>query len=119
MKVPATEELTFEAELGLWKAFELAENNILHEESGMFCHHSSHERAASNFFRYSILPAISLFGMLECMIIEGSYNTDLFITFIEDLLQKMRPFPEPKSVIVMDNCAIHKDPKIRELILGR
>ena len=72
-----------------------------------------------NIYSYSILPAISLFGMLECMIVEGSYNTDLFLTFIEDLLLKMQPFPGAKSVVIMDNCAIHKDPKIRDLILER
>ena len=53
------------------------------------------------------------------MIIEGSYNTELFISFIEDLLLKMQPFPAPMSVIVMDNCAIHKAPEIRELIEAR
>ena len=53
------------------------------------------------------------------MIIEGSYNTDLFLTFIEDLLGKMQQFPEAKSVVVMDNCAIHKAPEIRELIETR
>lgn len=31
----------------------------------------------------------------------------------------MQPFPALKSVIVMDNCAIHKAPEIRELIESR
>ena len=57
--------------------------------------------------------------MLECMIIEGSYNSELFLIFIEDLLSKMQPYPAAKSVIVMDNCAIHKDPRIQDLITGR
>ena len=69
--------------------------------------------------RYSILPAISLTGIVECMIEEGSFNTELFLIFIEDLLSKMQPFPAPTSVIVMDNCAIHKSPEIRELIETR
>lgn len=70
-------------------------------------------------FRYSILPAISLDGIIECMIVEGSFNTEIFMRFIEDLLDKMQPFPAPKSVIIMDNCAIHKAPEIRELVEGR
>lgn len=68
---------------------------------------------------YSILPAITLDGSIECMIVEGSFNTELFTSFIEDLLDKMQPFPGPKSVVVMDNCSIHKAPEIRELVESR
>lgn len=57
--------------------------------------------------------------MLHCEIIEGSFNTELFTKFIEGLLPHMNRFPAPNSVIVMDNCAIHKDPVIRELIESR
>ncbi len=69
--------------------------------------------------RYSILPAITLDGIIECMIVEGSFNTELFTQFIEDLLGSMQPFPAAKSVIVMDNCAIHKAQQIRDLIESR
>lgn len=69
--------------------------------------------------RYSILPAITLDGIIECTIIEGSFNTELFTEFIEDLLEKMQPFPANNSVVVMDNCKIHKAPEIRDLIEGR
>lgn len=31
----------------------------------------------------------------------------------------MQPYPAPNSVIVMDNCRIHKDPEIIELIESR
>lgn len=69
--------------------------------------------------RYSILPAISINGMLDCMIVEGSFNGERFYSFIEGLLDHMQPFPGPNSVIIMDNCAIHKAPEIRELIESR
>ncbi len=39
--------------------------------------------------------------------------------FIEDLVDKMQPFPSPNSVVVMDNCRIHKAPEIRKLIEAR
>ena len=68
------------------------------------------------YSRYSILPAISLDGILDCLIVEGAYNSELFMAFIDSLLEKMQPFPGPNSVIVMDNCAIHKAPEIRERI---
>lgn len=72
-----------------------------------------------SFDRYSILPAITLDGIIECNIVEGSFNTELFTTFIRGVLARMQPFPAPKSVIVMDNCKIHKAPEIRELIESR
>ena len=70
--------------------------------------------------RYSVLPALSLNdGILHCDIIEGSFDTDKFYTFIGHVLDKMQPFPAPNSVIVMDNCQIHKHPAILELIESR
>ncbi|KAF7372240.1 DDE family endonuclease [Mycena venus] len=66
-----------------------------------------------------MLSALSIDGMNQCKIIEGSFTTDLFVEFIEGLLDHMQPFLQPKSVIVMDNAQIHKDPQIRELIEAR
>jgi hypothetical protein len=59
--------------------------------------------------RYSVLPALSLNdAILHVEVVEGSFNSDLFKEFIDALLPKMQPFPGPNSVIVMDNCRIHK-----------
>ncbi len=70
--------------------------------------------------RYLILPAITLNdGIIECMIVKGLFNGDLFASFISDLVLKMQPFLAPKSVIIMDNCAIHKVPRIREIIKSK
>jgi hypothetical protein len=70
--------------------------------------------------RFSVLPALSLNdGIIHCDIIEGSFDTELFYTFIDRLLDQMQPFPAPNSVIVMDNCRIHKHPAIVELIESR
>lgn len=58
-------------------------------------------------------------GVIHVKIVEGSFTTELFLEFIEGLLDQMQPFPQPKSVIVMDNARIHKDPEIRELVEAR
>ena len=66
--------------------------------------------------RFSVLPAMALNGIIHCDIVEGAFDTELFYTFISRLLDVMEPFPAPNSVIVMDNCRIHKHPDILELI---
>ena len=70
--------------------------------------------------RFSVLPAISLEkGILHCEIVEGSFHADTFAIFIQNLLDHVEPFPGPNSVIVMDNCRIHKSPFIQEMIRAR
>jgi hypothetical protein len=70
--------------------------------------------------RYSVLPAMSLNdGFLHCDVVKGSFDTDLFRTFIFRLLDQMQPFPAPNSVIVMDNCSIHHNDEILDAIIAR
>ena len=54
--------------------------------------------------------------MLSVKIVEGSFNTELFTEFIEGLLDRMHPFPAKNSVIVMDNCRIHKSLAVIQMI---
>lgn len=58
--------------------------------------------------RYSALPALSLNGILYIKIVQGSFTYGSFVKFIDGLLDQMNPFPGCNSVIVMDNCCIHK-----------
>jgi hypothetical protein len=69
--------------------------------------------------RYSILPAISLNGIIAVDITEGSFNTSKFARFIDGLLNQMNEYPAPNSVIIMDNCRIHKSEAILEMIRER
>jgi transposase len=48
-----------------------------------------------------------------------SFNSSKFKDFIAGLLDQMQPYPAPNSVIVMDNCRIHKVPVIQEMIKAR
>jgi hypothetical protein len=69
------------------------------------------------FNSFSVLPALSLNeGILHCDIIEGAFDSDTFYTFIDRLLDRMQPYPAPNSVIIMDNCRIHKSEAILDLI---
>ena len=69
--------------------------------------------------RYSILPALSLDGILTIDIVEGSFNKVKFAQFIDGLLDQMNPWPLPNSIIIMDNCQIHKCPEVLDMITER
>lgn len=58
-------------------------------------------------------------GILSVDIVEGSFNKVSFARFVDGLLGQMNQFPGPNSVIVMDNCRIHKSETILEMIRER
>lgn len=66
-----------------------------------------------------MLPALTLDGIIYCHITVGSFKGPLFLEFMNELLEEMNPYPGPNSVIVMDNCSVHRVPGIREMIEGR
>ena len=67
-------------------------------------------------FRYSILLALSLNVILFVDILEGLYNSASFMAFIKNLLTQINPYPQPNSIIIMDNCHIHKCQDVLDLI---
>lgn len=87
--------------------------------------------------RYSILPALSTDDIIALDIVEGSVNKEQFLEFLNDQLvcclyiksngimslhalrqaPQLNPFPGPRSVVVMDNCAIHHDEEIRRIVV--
>ncbi|KZP15837.1 hypothetical protein FIBSPDRAFT_749561, partial [Athelia psychrophila] len=60
---------------------------------------------------YSVLPAMSLDGVLHLDIINTSWKGATFYSF--------NPFPQWNSVVVMDNASIHHSPELRELVESR
>jgi hypothetical protein len=66
-----------------------------------------------------MLPTLTLDGIIHLDIVEGSFDGQSFIRFLHGLLDVMQPYPAPRSVLIMDNCAIHKVPGVRELVESR
>ena len=63
--------------------------------------------------RWSILLALTIDGYIEWVIIQGSITADLYLEFVvERVLPYCTPYPGPRSVLVMDNASIHKDPRL-------
>ena len=57
---------------------------------------------------HSILALTGIAGFLGWHTIEGGYDAQSFLAAFEArILPFLRPFPEPQSVLVLDNCAIH------------
>jgi hypothetical protein len=59
----------------------------------------------------SLLPALSVDGYIACNVYRGGVNAEMYEEFIRDfVLPKCTPWPGPRSVIIMDNAKIHRDP---------
>ncbi|EJD32953.1 hypothetical protein AURDEDRAFT_23114, partial [Auricularia subglabra TFB-10046 SS5] len=70
----------------------------------------------SNYrYRFSVLPALTVDGLLFSQVHDGAYDGDAFLSFLEGLLPCMNPYPAPRSVLVMDNCNIHHVEGVQEL----
>lgn len=65
---------------------------------------------------WSICPAYTVDGYLPCTAIrQGYFNSNAFFSwFANELLPLCRPFPEPRSVICLDNLNVHLDPRIKQ-----
>ena len=65
------------------------------------------------------IAAMSIQGPLECTIVEGGVNGDVFKTFLEEKLSPvLQPFNgvNPNSIIIMDNATIHHVDGVVELL---
>jgi transposase len=65
--------------------------------------------------RYQILPAYAQDGVILARIFHGSVDSNIFEDFIEQLLLHCGKWPQPKSVLVMDNASFHRSQKIEQL----
>lgn len=69
--------------------------------------------------RYSAIPVMSMQGIHDVQVVEGTVNGDRFKHFIEHtVLPILNPFDgcNPLSVVIMDNCSIHHIDRVVELI---
>ena len=60
--------------------------------------------------RYSAIPVLSLQGIHDVQLFEGTVNREKFADFIEQsVVPVLQPFngSNPLSVVIMDNCSIH------------
>ncbi|KIK79560.1 hypothetical protein PAXRUDRAFT_161030 [Paxillus rubicundulus Ve08.2h10] len=71
--------------------------------------------------QYSIVPLITLDGIIAYNIVAGPLDSEHFLKFIKDHLISrgmpfMNPYPSPCSVLIMDNCHIYHGEQIHQLV---
>jgi transposase len=64
----------------------------------------------------TLLASLSLEGMGACLVMEGSVNTPVFETYVEQILA---PSLSPGQIVVLDNLSVHKGARVRQLIEAR
>ncbi|GAO49025.1 hypothetical protein G7K_3186-t1 [Saitoella complicata NRRL Y-17804] len=78
------------------------------------------EKVFGRLTRWSVLLALTTEGLEALRIVQGSFNDDQFAKFInEELLPIVGPFPGRNSVIVLDNCRLHHEPRVAELLVNQ
>ena len=67
---------------------------------------------------WSILPAYTTEGYLPCVgFKKGFFNRDEFLSWVtNELLPHCNPWPQPRSIFILDNLNIHLDPRVRQAI---
>jgi transposase len=69
--------------------------------------------------RYQILPAYAQDGIIFSRVFQGSTDASFFEDFIEELLQHCGKYPDPKSVLIMDNASFHRSERIEQMCLDK
>lgn len=65
--------------------------------------------------RYHVLPAYAQDGVVYSRVYQGTTDSSVFEAFIRELLPHCGRWPQPKSVLVMDNASIHHSPNIAKM----
>lgn len=65
--------------------------------------------------RHQILPAYTQDGVLFYRVSQGSTDSTVFADFIEELLEHCGRWPEPRSVLVMDNASFHRSERVKTM----
>ncbi|TFK64995.1 hypothetical protein BDN72DRAFT_739684, partial [Pluteus cervinus] len=67
--------------------------------------------------RYSLVAALSVDGYVGARVVSGSVDGEEFFDFIvTEVLPKMNHYPGKNSVLILDNCAIHKTEALQEVV---
>lgn len=67
--------------------------------------------------QYQILPAYTQDGILLSRVFQGSTDSAVFEDFVEQLLHHCGKWPEPRSVLVLDNASFHRSKRVEQMCI--
>ena len=77
----------------------------------------TYHRLLSRGVRINAIACMSVDGMISLELVKGSVNGDIFFDFLRgSLIPNMQHFPNPHSVLIMDNCSIHHTERVTDLL---
>lgn len=79
----------------------------------------SFSHAGADTYSYSVLPAISLDGVLHIDVLTCAWTGEEFQEYVDILLDNMNPYPQHNSVLIMDNASAHHFEGLREMVEAR
>lgn len=63
------------------------------------------------------MAAMAVDGILPIAITTGTYNAEAFIMSMQQtILPHLQPYPQARSVLVLDGASIHKDERLVQLV---
>ncbi|KJA16998.1 hypothetical protein HYPSUDRAFT_111694, partial [Hypholoma sublateritium FD-334 SS-4] len=66
---------------------------------------------------YSMVAAITVEGYMSTRVIPGSFDAIEFRDYVvEQILPDTNPYPGNRSILIMDNCRIHHNPELVEMV---
>ncbi|KAK0455365.1 uncharacterized protein EV420DRAFT_1272671 [Desarmillaria tabescens] len=69
--------------------------------------------------QYSLVTALALDGYIAHRVIPGSFDFMKFFDFVtEDVVTQMKSFPQPRSILILNNCRIHHNEALIDLVNG-
>lgn len=61
----------------------------------------------------TMISSVRLDGSTACMVVDGATNKDIFEAYVEQILL---PSLKAGDIVILDNLAVHKNQRVRELI---
>ena len=68
-------------------------------------------------YKFSFINAVNIGGVKAFGIYFGSVNEERFIEFfIDELVPLLRPYPQPNSIVLLDNVKFHKNGVVKHIL---
>ena len=69
----------------------------------------------ADFDSYLLLPVLTQDGIIYSTINIGSFDGNAFMEYLGGILEEMNLYPGPRSILVLDNCAIYNIQGVEDL----